>query len=143
MLAHYIFSLQWKYKHLMIKKMFKMLNYFFFFLQQNTSSLWSIHEPFYIYLLQGSRVNADEGMKVKLLFCLLVCLFIFICILLVGCKLCYLASQVWQVVRGEIMNTVVMWPWPHISHNSSEAVKWNIKTGSGEWLSGFTALSWA
>uniref|UniRef100_A0A672R6D7 phosphatidylinositol-4,5-bisphosphate 3-kinase n=1 Tax=Sinocyclocheilus grahami TaxID=75366 RepID=A0A672R6D7_SINGR len=30
---------------------------------QNTSSLWSIHEPFYIYLLQGSRVNADEGMK--------------------------------------------------------------------------------
>uniref|UniRef100_A0A671L7M2 Phosphatidylinositol 4,5-bisphosphate 3-kinase catalytic subunit delta isoform n=1 Tax=Sinocyclocheilus anshuiensis TaxID=1608454 RepID=A0A671L7M2_9TELE len=31
--------------------------------RQNTSSLWSIHEPFYIYLLQGSRVNADEGMK--------------------------------------------------------------------------------
>uniref|UniRef100_A0A673IVW5 phosphatidylinositol-4,5-bisphosphate 3-kinase n=1 Tax=Sinocyclocheilus rhinocerous TaxID=307959 RepID=A0A673IVW5_9TELE len=30
---------------------------------QNTSSLWSINEPFYIYLLQGSRVNADEGMK--------------------------------------------------------------------------------
>uniref|UniRef100_A0A671T910 phosphatidylinositol-4,5-bisphosphate 3-kinase n=1 Tax=Sinocyclocheilus anshuiensis TaxID=1608454 RepID=A0A671T910_9TELE len=46
-----------------IKKMFKMLNYFFFSQQQNTSSLWSIHEPFYIYLLQGSRVNADEGMK--------------------------------------------------------------------------------
>lgn len=34
------------------------------FLQQNTSSLWSINEPFYIHLLQGSRVNADEGMKV-------------------------------------------------------------------------------
>lgn len=32
--------------------------------QQNTSSLWSINEPFYIHLLQGSRVNADEGMKV-------------------------------------------------------------------------------
>ncbi|XP_061637533.1 phosphatidylinositol 4,5-bisphosphate 3-kinase catalytic subunit delta isoform isoform X3 [Phyllopteryx taeniolatus] len=31
--------------------------------KQNTSSLWSIHEPFYIHLLQGSRVNADEGMK--------------------------------------------------------------------------------
>uniref|UniRef100_A0A673IWE7 phosphatidylinositol-4,5-bisphosphate 3-kinase n=1 Tax=Sinocyclocheilus rhinocerous TaxID=307959 RepID=A0A673IWE7_9TELE len=31
--------------------------------RQNTSSLWSINEPFYIYLLQGSRVNADEGMK--------------------------------------------------------------------------------
>uniref|UniRef100_A0A8D0CNI3 phosphatidylinositol-4,5-bisphosphate 3-kinase n=1 Tax=Sander lucioperca TaxID=283035 RepID=A0A8D0CNI3_SANLU len=30
---------------------------------QNTSSLWSINEPFYIHLLQGSRVNADEGMK--------------------------------------------------------------------------------
>uniref|UniRef100_A0A8C7ZZD9 Phosphatidylinositol-4,5-bisphosphate 3-kinase, catalytic subunit delta n=1 Tax=Oryzias sinensis TaxID=183150 RepID=A0A8C7ZZD9_9TELE len=33
------------------------------FPQQNTSSLWSINEPFYIQLLQGSRVNADEGMK--------------------------------------------------------------------------------
>uniref|UniRef100_A0A8C2DI80 phosphatidylinositol-4,5-bisphosphate 3-kinase n=1 Tax=Cyprinus carpio TaxID=7962 RepID=A0A8C2DI80_CYPCA len=44
-------------------KIFKMLNHFFFSQQQNTSSLWSIHEPFYIYLLQGSRVNADEGMK--------------------------------------------------------------------------------
>ncbi|KAK5619422.1 Phosphatidylinositol 4,5-bisphosphate 3-kinase catalytic subunit delta isoform [Crenichthys baileyi] len=31
--------------------------------KQNTSSLWSIYEPFYIHLLQGSRVNADEGMK--------------------------------------------------------------------------------
>uniref|UniRef100_A0A8C6PMI8 phosphatidylinositol-4,5-bisphosphate 3-kinase n=1 Tax=Nothobranchius furzeri TaxID=105023 RepID=A0A8C6PMI8_NOTFU len=31
--------------------------------KQNTSSLWSINEPFYIHLLQGSRVNADEGMK--------------------------------------------------------------------------------
>ncbi|XP_077370871.1 phosphatidylinositol 4,5-bisphosphate 3-kinase catalytic subunit delta isoform [Festucalex cinctus] len=31
--------------------------------KQNTSSLWSIHEPFYIHLLQGSLVNADEGMK--------------------------------------------------------------------------------
>uniref|UniRef100_A0AAR2KLR4 phosphatidylinositol-4,5-bisphosphate 3-kinase n=1 Tax=Pygocentrus nattereri TaxID=42514 RepID=A0AAR2KLR4_PYGNA len=34
-----------------------------FFQQQNTTSLWSIHEPFYIHLLQGSRVNADESMK--------------------------------------------------------------------------------
>uniref|UniRef100_A0A8C6WX38 phosphatidylinositol-4,5-bisphosphate 3-kinase n=1 Tax=Neogobius melanostomus TaxID=47308 RepID=A0A8C6WX38_9GOBI len=34
-----------------------------FCLQQNTSSLWSINEPFYIQLLHGSRVNADEGMK--------------------------------------------------------------------------------
>uniref|UniRef100_A0A665UA85 phosphatidylinositol-4,5-bisphosphate 3-kinase n=1 Tax=Echeneis naucrates TaxID=173247 RepID=A0A665UA85_ECHNA len=33
------------------------------FLQQNTSSLWSINEPFYIHLVQGNRVNADEGMK--------------------------------------------------------------------------------
>uniref|UniRef100_A0A3Q2GMD8 phosphatidylinositol-4,5-bisphosphate 3-kinase n=1 Tax=Cyprinodon variegatus TaxID=28743 RepID=A0A3Q2GMD8_CYPVA len=33
-------------------------------LKKNTSSLWSINEPFYIHLLQGSRVNADEGMKV-------------------------------------------------------------------------------
>uniref|UniRef100_A0A671U1R8 phosphatidylinositol-4,5-bisphosphate 3-kinase n=1 Tax=Sparus aurata TaxID=8175 RepID=A0A671U1R8_SPAAU len=32
-------------------------------LKKNTSSLWSINEPFYIHLLQGSRVNADEGMK--------------------------------------------------------------------------------
>ncbi|KAK7878582.1 hypothetical protein WMY93_030418 [Mugilogobius chulae] len=31
--------------------------------KQNTSSLWSISEPFHIQLLQGSRVNADEGMK--------------------------------------------------------------------------------
>ncbi|XP_051906883.1 phosphatidylinositol 4,5-bisphosphate 3-kinase catalytic subunit delta isoform isoform X1 [Hippocampus zosterae] len=31
--------------------------------KQNTSTLWSIHEPFYIHLVQGSRVNADEGMK--------------------------------------------------------------------------------
>uniref|UniRef100_A0A673MT57 phosphatidylinositol-4,5-bisphosphate 3-kinase n=1 Tax=Sinocyclocheilus rhinocerous TaxID=307959 RepID=A0A673MT57_9TELE len=40
-------------------------SYIFFqiYMKQNTSSLWSIHEPFYIYLLQGSRVNADEGMK--------------------------------------------------------------------------------
>lgn len=32
--------------------------------QQNTSSLWSINEPFHIRLLHGSRVNAAEGMKV-------------------------------------------------------------------------------
>uniref|UniRef100_A0A8C6ULF0 phosphatidylinositol-4,5-bisphosphate 3-kinase n=1 Tax=Neogobius melanostomus TaxID=47308 RepID=A0A8C6ULF0_9GOBI len=32
-------------------------------LKKNTSSLWSINEPFYIQLLHGSRVNADEGMK--------------------------------------------------------------------------------
>ncbi|XP_051281142.1 phosphatidylinositol 4,5-bisphosphate 3-kinase catalytic subunit delta isoform isoform X2 [Dicentrarchus labrax] len=32
-------------------------------LKKNTSSLWSINEPFYINLVQGSRVNADEGMK--------------------------------------------------------------------------------
>ncbi|XP_014891210.1 phosphatidylinositol 4,5-bisphosphate 3-kinase catalytic subunit delta isoform isoform X1 [Poecilia latipinna] len=31
--------------------------------KQNTSSLWSINEPFYIHLVQGSKVNADEGMK--------------------------------------------------------------------------------
>ncbi|KAL2103533.1 hypothetical protein ACEWY4_000401 [Coilia grayii] len=31
--------------------------------KQNTSSLRSIQEPFYISVLQGSRVNADEGMK--------------------------------------------------------------------------------
>ncbi|XP_020362013.1 phosphatidylinositol 4,5-bisphosphate 3-kinase catalytic subunit delta isoform isoform X1 [Oncorhynchus kisutch] len=31
--------------------------------KQNTSSLWSIEEPFHIHLLQGYRVNADEGMK--------------------------------------------------------------------------------
>ncbi|KAG7227085.1 hypothetical protein INR49_022432 [Caranx melampygus] len=31
--------------------------------KQNTSSLWSVNEPFYIHLLQGNRVNADEGMK--------------------------------------------------------------------------------
>lgn len=40
-----------------------------FSLQQNTSSLWSINEPFYIHLLQGSRVNADEGMKVGAVLC--------------------------------------------------------------------------
>lgn len=34
------------------------------FVQQNTSSLWSINEPFCIHLVQGGRVNADEGMKV-------------------------------------------------------------------------------
>uniref|UniRef100_A0A8C2X6A4 phosphatidylinositol-4,5-bisphosphate 3-kinase n=1 Tax=Cyclopterus lumpus TaxID=8103 RepID=A0A8C2X6A4_CYCLU len=32
-------------------------------LKKNTSSLWCISEPFYIHLLQGSRVNAGEGMK--------------------------------------------------------------------------------
>uniref|UniRef100_A0A8C7H973 phosphatidylinositol-4,5-bisphosphate 3-kinase n=1 Tax=Oncorhynchus kisutch TaxID=8019 RepID=A0A8C7H973_ONCKI len=31
--------------------------------KKNTSSLWSIEEPFHIHLLQGYRVNADEGMK--------------------------------------------------------------------------------
>uniref|UniRef100_A0A8B9KAI4 Phosphatidylinositol-4,5-bisphosphate 3-kinase, catalytic subunit delta n=1 Tax=Astyanax mexicanus TaxID=7994 RepID=A0A8B9KAI4_ASTMX len=31
--------------------------------KQNTTLLWSIHEPFFIHLVQGSRVNADEGMK--------------------------------------------------------------------------------
>uniref|UniRef100_A0A3Q2X562 phosphatidylinositol-4,5-bisphosphate 3-kinase n=1 Tax=Haplochromis burtoni TaxID=8153 RepID=A0A3Q2X562_HAPBU len=31
--------------------------------KQNTSSLWSINEPFHIHLVQGKRVNADEGMK--------------------------------------------------------------------------------
>ncbi|XP_044207777.1 phosphatidylinositol 4,5-bisphosphate 3-kinase catalytic subunit delta isoform isoform X1 [Thunnus albacares] len=31
--------------------------------KQNTSSLWSINENFHIHLIQGSRVNADEGMK--------------------------------------------------------------------------------
>lgn len=35
--------------------------------QQNTSSLWSINEPFHIRLLHGSRVNAAEGMKVGFL----------------------------------------------------------------------------
>uniref|UniRef100_A0A8C7SLU1 phosphatidylinositol-4,5-bisphosphate 3-kinase n=1 Tax=Oncorhynchus mykiss TaxID=8022 RepID=A0A8C7SLU1_ONCMY len=37
---------------------------FLSYYQQNTSSLWSIEEPFHIHLLQGYRVNADEGMKV-------------------------------------------------------------------------------
>ncbi|XP_056896962.1 phosphatidylinositol 4,5-bisphosphate 3-kinase catalytic subunit delta isoform isoform X2 [Takifugu flavidus] len=32
-------------------------------LKKNTSSLWSINEPFHIRLLHGSRVNAAEGMK--------------------------------------------------------------------------------
>uniref|UniRef100_A0AAV2LY64 phosphatidylinositol-4,5-bisphosphate 3-kinase n=1 Tax=Knipowitschia caucasica TaxID=637954 RepID=A0AAV2LY64_KNICA len=32
-------------------------------LKKNTSSLWSISEPFHIHLVQGSNVNADEGMK--------------------------------------------------------------------------------
>uniref|UniRef100_A0AAY4CDH9 phosphatidylinositol-4,5-bisphosphate 3-kinase n=1 Tax=Denticeps clupeoides TaxID=299321 RepID=A0AAY4CDH9_9TELE len=31
--------------------------------KQNTTSLWTIQEPFYVQLVQGSRVNADEGMK--------------------------------------------------------------------------------
>ncbi|KAI1890828.1 hypothetical protein AGOR_G00157630 [Albula goreensis] len=31
--------------------------------KQTTTSLWSIQEPFSIHLVQGSRVNADEGMK--------------------------------------------------------------------------------
>ncbi|XP_036387952.1 phosphatidylinositol 4,5-bisphosphate 3-kinase catalytic subunit delta isoform [Megalops cyprinoides] len=31
--------------------------------KQTTSSLWSIQESFTIHLVQGSRVNADEGMK--------------------------------------------------------------------------------
>ncbi|XP_056454768.1 phosphatidylinositol 4,5-bisphosphate 3-kinase catalytic subunit delta isoform [Gadus chalcogrammus] len=32
--------------------------------KQNTTLLWTISEPLCIHLLQGSRVNADEGMKV-------------------------------------------------------------------------------
>ncbi|MBN3326200.1 PK3CD kinase, partial [Atractosteus spatula] len=32
-------------------------------LKKTICSLWSIEEPFYIHLVQGSRVNADEGMK--------------------------------------------------------------------------------
>ncbi|KAK0150945.1 Phosphatidylinositol 4,5-bisphosphate 3-kinase catalytic subunit delta isoform [Merluccius polli] len=31
--------------------------------KQNTTLLWSINEPLHIQLLQGNRVNADEGMK--------------------------------------------------------------------------------
>lgn len=31
--------------------------------KQNTSSLWSIQEPFFIQLVHGTRVNADESMK--------------------------------------------------------------------------------
>ncbi|XP_066547128.1 phosphatidylinositol 4,5-bisphosphate 3-kinase catalytic subunit delta isoform [Amia ocellicauda] len=31
--------------------------------KQTISSLWTIKEPFYIHLMQGSRVNAGEGMK--------------------------------------------------------------------------------
>ncbi|XP_023685988.1 phosphatidylinositol 4,5-bisphosphate 3-kinase catalytic subunit delta isoform [Paramormyrops kingsleyae] len=31
--------------------------------KQTTSSLWSIQDPFVLHLVQGSRVNADEGMK--------------------------------------------------------------------------------
>uniref|UniRef100_A0A4W4HEK6 phosphatidylinositol-4,5-bisphosphate 3-kinase n=1 Tax=Electrophorus electricus TaxID=8005 RepID=A0A4W4HEK6_ELEEL len=31
--------------------------------KQNTSSLWSIKEPFFIQLVHGTRVNTDEGMK--------------------------------------------------------------------------------
>ncbi|KAJ8259681.1 hypothetical protein GJAV_G00172210 [Gymnothorax javanicus] len=31
--------------------------------KQTTSSLWSVQDPFCIHLVQGSRVNADEGMK--------------------------------------------------------------------------------
>ncbi|CAL8369312.1 unnamed protein product [Lota lota] len=31
--------------------------------KQNTTLLWSINEPLSIHLLQGNRVNADEGMK--------------------------------------------------------------------------------
>lgn len=42
---------------------------FISYYQQNTSSLWSIEEPFHIHLLQGYRVNADEGMKVGVVSC--------------------------------------------------------------------------
>lgn len=32
--------------------------------QPNYGSLWSLEQPFYIELVQGSKVNADERMKV-------------------------------------------------------------------------------
>lgn len=32
--------------------------------QPNYGSLWSLEQSFYIQLVQGSKVNADEGMKV-------------------------------------------------------------------------------
>lgn len=35
-----------------------------FSLQPNYGSLWSLEQPFYIELVQGSKVNADERMKV-------------------------------------------------------------------------------
>uniref|UniRef100_A0A672MK70 Phosphatidylinositol 4,5-bisphosphate 3-kinase catalytic subunit delta isoform-like n=1 Tax=Sinocyclocheilus grahami TaxID=75366 RepID=A0A672MK70_SINGR len=77
---------------------------------QNTSSLWSIHEPFYIYLLQGSRVNADEGMKVKLLI-LFTCLFIYLH-LYIDCPLAWVNTMVFdykdQLKTGEF--SLSTWP---------------------------------
>lgn len=35
-----------------------------FSFQPNYGSLWSLEQPFYIELVQGSKVNADERMKV-------------------------------------------------------------------------------
>uniref|UniRef100_A0A672MF58 phosphatidylinositol-4,5-bisphosphate 3-kinase n=1 Tax=Sinocyclocheilus grahami TaxID=75366 RepID=A0A672MF58_SINGR len=78
--------------------------------RQNTSSLWSIHEPFYIYLLQGSRVNADEGMKVKLLI-LFTCLFIYLH-LYIDCPLAWVNTMVFdykdQLKTGEF--SLSTWP---------------------------------
>lgn len=98
------------------------------FVQQNTSSLWSINEPFCIHLVQGGRVNADEGMKVGVvlrgfffsLCCSMKCgihLFTNISISVVGtagltCK--------WQGVT---------WSRPHVSHNSSRRL---VKTSKQE-----------
>lgn len=141
--AHLFDSLQWTYKHMM-KKMFKMLHFFFFF--STAKHIFAVVYPWaFLYIPstgQPSQCRWRHEGKSAFFVYLFVCLSAFAIVSLLWVPCC-LASQLWQVVRGEIMNTVVMWPWPHISHNSSEAVKWNIKTGSGEWLSAFTALSWA
>lgn len=61
-----------------------------FFLQQNTSSLWSINEPFHIHLVQGKRVNADEGMKVG--------------VVLRGFSLTLLLNEMWHSLVYQYLN---------------------------------------
>lgn len=110
-------------------------------LQQNTSSLWSINEPFYIHLLQGSRVNADEGMKVGVVLC--------------GFSLTLLLNEVWHSLVYQYLyfsctnGGRLTCKWQGGSHGADHTFPiihqggWlNFKTGSGEGLSDFYVSLW-
>lgn len=100
-------------------------------LQQNTSSLWSINEPFSVHLVQGSRVNADEGMKVGVVSS--------------GFFPTLQLNEVWHPLVYQYLNFSCTsggegltckwqgetWPRPHVSHNSSRRLVQSSKQEVG------------